>query len=93
MHDVRAIDPFSDRNYLAFDVAGFSILYVALLIYAAVYWKTKRVLGYLIIASVIAFSASAPFLWLNGAVAVALMALSVLCIAPIPIFFGRMAVE
>jgi hypothetical protein len=80
-------------RYLSFDVAGFSILYVALLVYAIVYWKTKRVLGYLIIASVITFSASTPFLWLNGTVAVALMALSVFCIAPIPIFFGKMAAE
>jgi hypothetical protein len=80
-------------RYLSFDVAGFTMLYVSLLVYAAVYWKTKRVLGYLIIASVITFSVSAPFLWLNGTVAAALMAFSVFCLAPVPVLFGKMAVD
>jgi hypothetical protein len=80
-------------RYLAFDVAGFTILYVALLIYAAVYWNKQRILGYLVLASVITFAASVPALWLSGPAAVVLMALSVLCVAPVPVIFGRMAVE
>jgi hypothetical protein len=80
-------------RYLSFDVAGFTILYVSLLIYTAACWKSNRMLGYLIIGSVVAFVASIPALWLSGPAAVLLMALSVLCIAPVPVIFGRMAVE
>jgi hypothetical protein len=80
-------------RYLSFDVAGFTILYVSLLIYTAACWKSNRMLGYLIIGSVIAFVASIPALWLSGPAAVLLMALSVLCIAPVPVIFGRMAIE
>jgi len=80
-------------NYLSFDVAGFTILYVSLLIYAFVYWKSKRILSYMVIASVLTFTASAPFLWVSGKAAIVLMAISVFCLVPIPVLFGKMAVE
>jgi len=80
-------------RYLSFDVAGFTILYTALLIYAVVYWNSKRILSYLIIASVIIFTASAPLLWVSGKAAVVFMAISVFCLVPVPVLFGRMAVE
>jgi len=80
-------------RYLSFDVAGFTILYTALLIYAVVYWNSKRILSYLIIASVIIFTASAPLLWVSGKAAVVFMAISVFCLVPVPVLFGRVAVE
>jgi hypothetical protein len=80
-------------RYLSFDVAGFSILYVSLLVFAVIYWNVNRIMGYLIVASVIIFSVSAPFLWITGSMAVVLMAVSIFCLVPIPIYFGRMAVE
>jgi hypothetical protein len=87
------LNQVSAIRYLSFDVAGFTILYAALLIYAVIYWNSKRIMGWLIIASLIIFSASAPFLWISGSMAIVLMAVSIFCLVPIPIYFGRMAVE
>jgi hypothetical protein len=78
-------------RYLAFDVAGFCLLYAALVLYAAVYWRTNRTLGWLVLASLITFSASAPFLWIHGPTAMLLMAISIYCLVPFPAWFGRMA--
>ena len=87
------LNQMSAIRYLSFDVAGFTILYVSLFIYALIYWNSKRIMGWLIVASIIIFSASAPFLWISGSMAVVLMAVSIFCLVPIPIYFGRMAVE
>jgi len=87
LHQKAAID------YLSFDVAGFTVLYVALFIYALVYWNSKRMLSYLILASIITFAASAPLLWISGKAAVILMGISILCLVPVPVLFGKMAVE
>jgi hypothetical protein len=87
------LNQVSAIRYLAFDVAGFTILYVALFIYVIIYWNSKRIMGWLIIASIVIFTASAPFLWISGTGAVVLMAVSIYCLVPIPIYFGRMAVE
>jgi hypothetical protein len=87
------LNQVSAIRYLSFDVAGFTILYVALFIFAVVYWNSKRMMGWLIIASIVIFSASAPFLWISGSAAVILMAVSIYCLVPIPIYFGRMALE
>jgi len=87
------LNQVSAIRYLSFDVAGFTILYVALFIHAVIYWNSKRIMGWLIIASIMIFSASAPFLWVSGSMAIILMAVSIYCLVPIPIYFGRMAVE
>jgi len=87
------LNQMSAIRYLSFDVAGFTVLYVSLLVYALVYWNSKRTMGYLIVASIVTFSASAPFLWISGGMAVVLMAVSIYCLVPVPIYFGRMAVE
>jgi hypothetical protein len=87
------LNQVSAIRYLSFDVAGFTILYVSLLIFAVIYWNSKRMMGWLIIASIVIFSASAPFLWISGSAAVILMAVSIYCLVPIPIYFGRMAIE
>ena len=80
-------------RYLSLDVAGFTILYTSLLVYAVSYWNSRRILGYLIVASVVIFAVSVPFLWLSGKVAVICLAVSVFCLVPIPILFGKMAIE
>lgn len=67
-------------RYLSFDVTGFTVLYVSLFVYALVNWKSKRLMGYLIVASIVTFSASAPFLWISGGMAVVLMAVSIYCL-------------
>lgn len=87
------LNQLSAIRYLCFDVAGFTILYVSLFIYAVIYWNFIRIMGYLIVASIITFSASVPFLWIGGNIAVALMAVSIFCLVPIPMYFGRLAVE
>ena len=83
----------SSIRYLSFDVAGFTILYAALLVYAAVFWRTNRLLGELVGASVLSFVASIPFLWVSGVAAVALLAVAVLAVAPVPVILGRIASE
>jgi hypothetical protein len=87
------LNQVSAIRYLSYDVAGFTILYVALFVFAVIFWNTKRLMGWLIVASIIIFSASAPMLWISGTGAVLLMAASVYCLVPIPIYFGNMAVE
>jgi hypothetical protein len=80
-------------RYLSFDVAGFTVLYVSLFVFAVIYWNSKRIMSRLVIASIVIFTASAPFLWIAGNIAVALMAISIFCLVPIPVYFGQMAVE
>ena len=87
------LNQMSAIRYLSFDVAGFTVLYVSLFVYALVYWNSKRTMGYLIVASIVTFLASAPFLWISGGMAVVLMAVSIYCLVPVPIYFGRMAME
>lgn len=87
------LNQVSAIRYLSFDVAGFTILYMALSIYAVIYWNSRRIMGYFVIASILIFSASAPFIWISGNLAVVLMAVSIYCLVPIPIYFGKMAVE
>lgn len=93
-HDVLLyLNQVSAIRYLSFDVAGFTILYAALFVYAVIFWDSRRIMCCLILASIVIFSASAPFLWVSGNMAVLLMAVSIYCLVPIPVYFGRMAVE
>ena len=62
------IKRYSDNPYAM--IFGGCLLCLALIICAVIYWNSKRILGYLIIGSVITFTASVPFLWINGNVAV-----------------------
>jgi hypothetical protein len=73
------LNQMSAIRYLSFDVAGFTVLYVSLSVYALVYWNSKRMIGYLIVASIVTFSASAPFLWISGDMAVIWMVVSIYC--------------
>ena len=78
-------------RYLSFDVAGFSLLYASLLVYSAVFWSTTRLLAALNVASVLIFTLSAPFLWINGFVALLLLVMAVAAAVPVPVILGRLA--
>jgi hypothetical protein len=80
-------------KWLSYDVAGFSLIYAAILVYAIVYFRSRRLLSYTIIGSIVLFIANLPCLWLAPNIAVLLLALSVLALAPVPIFLARMATE
>jgi hypothetical protein len=80
-------------RYLSFDVAGFTIAYAAIFIYAVVYFKSHRWLSYTIVASIVLFLANVPCLWFAPKAAVILMAVSIFAFATVPVFLARMAVE
>ena len=78
-------------RYLALDVVGFSGAYFAFFVYAVVYRRTRRVLWWTILASIGLFLANVPFLWPAPNMAVILMSLSVIALAPAPVILSRMA--
>jgi hypothetical protein len=80
-------------QYLSFDVAGFSLLYMAFFIVALVFIKSQRWLAYTIFASIALFIANVPCLWFAPNLAIILMACSIFAIAPVPIYLARMAIE
>ncbi len=87
LHQMEAI------RYLAFDVAGFTIAYAAIFIYALVYFRTFRLLSWAIFASILLFVANVPFLWFAPTLAVTLMSLSIFAFAVVPVYLTRMTVE
>jgi hypothetical protein len=80
-------------KYLAFDVVGFTLAYLAFLIYALVFFKTDKILSYTIIGSVVTFIVNIPFLWFAPSVAVVLMVISIFAFALVPIYLVRMAIK
>jgi hypothetical protein len=80
-------------KYLAFDVVGFALAYLAFLIYAIVFFKSDKVLSYTIIGSVFMFIVNIPFLWFAPIVAVILMVISIFAFALVPIYLARMAIK
>jgi hypothetical protein len=80
-------------KYLAFDVVGFALAYLAFLIYAIVFFKSDKVLSYTIIGSVFMFIINIPFLWFMPIVAVVLMVISIFAFALVPIYMARMAIK
>lgn len=78
-------------RYLALDVVGFSGAYFAFFVYAVVYRRTRRVLWWTILASIGLFLANVPALWPAPNMAVILMSLSVIALAPAPVILSRMA--
>jgi hypothetical protein len=80
-------------KFLAYDVAGFTLAYMAFFCYAIVYFRTYRLLSYTIIGSIVAFIANVPFLWFAPNMAIILMAISIFAFASVPIFLVRMSVE
>jgi hypothetical protein len=80
-------------RFLAFDVAGFSLIYAASLIYAIVFFRSQRFLSRTIIASIVLFLTNVPCLWFAPNAAVILMVFSIFALAPVPIFLARMSIE
>jgi hypothetical protein len=80
-------------RFLAFDVAGFTLIYAASLVYAIVFFRPQRLLSLTIIASIVLFLANVPCLWFAPNAAVILMAISIFALVPVPIFLARMAIE
>jgi hypothetical protein len=87
LHQVDAI------RFLAFDVAGFTLIYAASLVYAIVFFQSQRLLSLTIIASIVLFLANVSCLWFAPNLAVILMATSTFALAPVPIFLARMGIE
>lgn len=80
-------------RYLSYDVAGFTLAYAAVFVYALIHFRSHRWLSYTIIGSIVAFIANVPFLWFAPNVAVILMSVSIFAFASVPIFLARMAIE
>jgi len=80
-------------RFLAFDVAGFTLLYAAALVYALVFFRTHRLLSGTILASIVLFLANVPCLWFAPETAVLLMAVSIFALAPVPVCLAKMAIE
>ena len=80
-------------HFASLDVAAFSLLFIAGLIYAGVYWRTRRLLAYVLVGTVVVFLLHLPFLWIAPRVAVILMGLSVCVPAIAPLIYAQMTVE
>jgi hypothetical protein len=87
IHQVEA------AKFMALDVAGFTLAYIAFAIYAIVYFKSKKVLSYTVIGSIVAFIANVPFLPFAPKVAIILMSASIIAFALIPIILAKMSVS
>lgn len=87
---VRQIDAV---KFMAFDVAGFTLAYIAFGIYALVFFRTKKMLSFIIIGSIVTFIANVPFLWIAPPVAVILMVISIFAFAVIPPMLAKMALS
>lgn len=80
-------------HFVSLDVAAFTLIYVAGLIYAAIYWRSRRILAYTLVASPIVFLLHLPVLWVAPRAAVMLMGLSVCIMAIAPLIYAPMALE
>ncbi len=80
-------------RWLSYDVTGFTLAYVAIFVYALVYFRSQRRLSYTILGSIALFVANVPCLWFAPNAAVILMALSIFAFALVPIYLARMATE
>jgi hypothetical protein len=80
-------------HFLSYDVAGFTLAYIAIFIYAIVYFKMHKLLAASIFASILIFLTSVPCIMLAPNAAVIFLAISVFTFAPVPIFLAKQAVE
>ena len=76
-----------------FDVAGFTLIYVAIFIYAIIYYQSHKWFSFTIIGSIALFIINVPFLWFIPNMAVILMVLSIFAMAPVPIFLSKEAIQ
>lgn len=76
-------------RFLAYDVAGFTLAYMGLFVFALAFFKTNRWFSYLTIASTVFFIINVPFLWIWPTMAVILMALSIFAFSILPLMMVR----
>lgn len=80
-------------RFASLDVAAFTLIFIAGLIYAGVFWRTHRLLAYVLVGCVAVFLLHLPFLWIAPRLAVILMGLSVCIPAIAPLIYAQMTVE
>ncbi|MBE2215444.1 MAG: hypothetical protein IAE82_16335 [Opitutaceae bacterium] len=80
-------------RFLALDVAGFTLAYVGLAVFAVVLFREHRRLARLIVASTLLFAANVPFLWVQPWMAVLLMVASIFAFAAIPVLLAGIAIR
>jgi hypothetical protein len=80
-------------RFASLDVAAFTLIFIAGLIYAAIFRRSRPLLAYVLVGSVAVFLLHLPFLWIAPRVAVTLMGLSVCIPAVAPLIYAQMAVE
>jgi hypothetical protein len=77
-------------HFLAYDVAGFTLAYAGLFVYALLFFKSHKLFSLLILASIVLFIVNVPFLWVSPAIATTLMALSIFAFSVLPLFMLKM---
>ena len=80
-------------RYLALDVAGFTLAYLAFVFYALAAWRTTRWPAYATGVSIGLFVINVPCLWFSPKAAVVLMAISILILSVVELGLGRIAAE
>lgn len=80
-------------RFLSYDLAGFTLIYMAFFVYAIIYYKSHKWLSFTIIASIVLFIINVPFLWFISNMAVILMVLSIFALTPVPIFLAKEAIQ
>jgi hypothetical protein len=80
-------------KYLAFEIAGFTCAYAALLSFSLIVRKSRPILFRLVLESLVVFVVGAGFLPLSPAVSLVLIAGAVLALAPLPVLLGRIAAD
>ncbi len=80
-------------RFLALDVAGFTLAYVGLVVFAVVLVREHRWLARLVVASTLLFAANVPLLWVQPWVAVLLMVASIFAFAGIPLLLAGIAIR
>jgi hypothetical protein len=79
-------------HYLALDVAGFSLAYAAIFVYAFVYRKSNKLLAVTILVSLATLLASIITLWFAPRAALLLLVISVFAYVPVPVWMAKKAV-
>jgi hypothetical protein len=80
-------------RFLAYDVAGFTLAYAGLFVFAVMFRKSNPWFSGLIISSIVLFIANVPFLWIVPSIAVILMALSIFVFSILPLLMVRMTLN
>jgi len=76
-------------RFMAYDVAGFTLAYMGLFVYAIAFFRSNRWLSGLVLTSIVLFVANVPFLWIAPPMAVILMAASILVFSILPLLLVR----